>query len=148
MFEKIARRSGIDIRGAHNWTIADNRHAEGIRDAYVLCMTTRSDDEAMAKFGPHCVQIRSPKEVNFRLILATQAERAMQLHLVGLVDYRAREYAGLEPEPGPLGFVKPECYATEQEARFLFVPAEFDQPIHPRLFECGNLRDACVRVQR
>ncbi len=146
-FEEIAQRSGIDTRGARNWTISDNRNSQRIHDAYLLCLTTRCDQEAMAKFGKHCVEIRTPKDLFFRMVLAVSSQISTTVHAAGLVDYRERTYAGMDPEPGQLGFVKPMRYSGESEVRFLVLPEQGVHSLQPKVFEFGDMSGDCVQVR-
>jgi len=145
---EVSRRSGIHIGpGCSNITISNNTRNTSIQDAYVLCTTTEfSPDKLSDTFGRYCVRIKNPaqffKLVTESLKLSISIKKCEQ----GEVIYKERFYTGMEPSPGPIGFVKPpDLYASQKEFRLLWIPANASG-IAPRLLSCPAVSDLCERI--
>jgi hypothetical protein len=156
-FATIAKTLGVGIPdGVSGVIIRNNLMTTRFVDGWVLC-ATYTDDAAMENtFGKYCVRIDKPLRFMQRVSLALrdEAEKSgYQWHsarggMIGLVRYRAREYAGTESDPGPVGFVKPaHPYAGQEEVRMLW-PAEnrVSNELEPIRFECTSIRTLCTRI--
>lgn len=126
---EIAARSGITIGpGCPNVTISNSQRVTRLPDALVLCTTGIFDPDNMAEtFGEWCIEIIDPRSFRLELTKALARAEPVRQAVMGTVQYRPREYTGLEPAPGPIGFVKPpDVYSPQQEFRFLWLLAKDD----------------------
>lgn len=106
---EIARRTGILVgEGNKNISINNCTHTEIINDAYVLCTTINFLPENFEDtFGKYCVKIHNPKKFFITISKNLNSTQNIKNGVMGKVIYRDRHYTGLEPPPGPIGFVKP-----------------------------------------
>ncbi|OPY69566.1 MAG: hypothetical protein A4E62_01794 [Syntrophorhabdus sp. PtaU1.Bin002] len=147
-FVEIARRSGIYIGpGCSNITISNNTMITVLPDAYVLCTTTEfSPDKLGETFGRYCVEITKPGRFFKSVSEALERKVSIREAAVGLVIYKDRHYTGMEPRPGPIGFVKPrDIYAPQKEFRFLWIP-ENTNGLTPFLLSCSEVHHLCKRI--
>ncbi|PML05226.1 hypothetical protein [Vibrio lentus] len=144
-FMAVASRSGIDLRGnCSDIIIKDCTNIQKLRDAYVLCTTREFKPQNLSDtFGNYCVKISNPSEF-FKLVSATLNKQSpIREGGMGLVQYKDRNYTGLQSTPGPIGFVKPEDqYSSQKEFRMLWVPQTSDV-INPFLLECPDVSKLC-----
>lgn len=144
-FVEMASRSGIHIGGGcSNITISDCTSVQKLPDAYVLCTTREYRPQSLSDtFGNYCVKISNPAEF-FKLVSVTlNKQRAIREGGMGLVQYKERNYTGLQSPPGPIGFVKPgDQYSSQKEFRLLWVPQTSDA-IEPFLLECPDVSKFC-----
>lgn len=148
-FVEMAGRAGIGIgAGCFNVSIENARNISRMPDGLVICTTVRFSPEHMTNsYGKYCVEIH-----NVQLFAETVDHELKKLYgqglqgTMGLIEYADREYSGLGPPPGLLGFVKPkDQYADDKEYRFLwscynkklFKPIEIYAP---------RLSEACRRI--
>ncbi|MDQ2734816.1 MAG: hypothetical protein M3Y55_07470 [Pseudomonadota bacterium] len=148
-FVEIARRQGVSLpRESTGTMLFANIHQRTLVEAYVLCMTVRNDESAMSSFGSSCVEIFSPLAAFRRLTRVLHEVVAVRQSVIGLIRYRARSYTGLDPQPGPLGFVKPpDEYEREQEVRFLWTLHGDPAGLQPMMLACPTLSPFCRRVK-
>lgn len=146
--EKLSRM-GIGVtEGASNITITDGLCVTVINDAFVLCTTNEYIPETMCEtFGDYCVEVSKP-HVFFKEV-ADELNKVRKIKNVGygLVQYKEREYFGLDAPPGPIGFVKPkDPYISQKEFRFLWEPLD-NRPIEPFLLDCPRVAKLCRRIK-
>ena len=147
-FVEMASRSGIHVGGGcSNITISGCENVQRLPDAYVMCCTKEFSPEKLSDtFGNYCVRISNPKEFFKRVSVELNKESQIREAGMGLVKYKEREFTGLQPIPGPIGFVKPrDQYAPQKEFRQLWVPKNH-QNIEPFLLTCSNVRELCVLI--
>lgn len=138
----------IDPDSVVDVDIDRNARVQRIPDAWVLCMTERLDSVAPAKFGRYVVEIHEPREF-FRLVWHGIANRGHPIRWSewGRVVYGPHRRRGLQPSPGPPGFVKdPDEYESEQEVRLLwqaFGVNEGDR-LPPLVLEIPEVRNLCA----
>lgn len=120
------RQHGILISG-RGVKISNVRAINRIADAFVVCTTARPDPGALSPtFGRHCVRIDDVQSF-FAAVTYRLAERIrIRPAILGMVHYGERDYSGADPHPhGVIGFTKPrDRFASEQEARLLWIPEE------------------------
>jgi hypothetical protein len=148
-FAIVARRMGFDldpdiaglsIRNCEmEWTLVD---------AWVLCLSER-DGDADALRAPYCVEILRPRRlfaaITDRLFFAAPHGPVRQA-CMGKVIYRRRSYAGVEDDPGPIGFVKPAIpYAKQREVRMLWIPRD-SADLDYQQITCAVARRFCRRI--
>ncbi|WP_188013715.1 hypothetical protein [Photobacterium damselae] len=147
-FVEMASRSGISIgEGCSNITISNCTSVKKLPDAYVLCTTREYRPQSLSgTFGNHCVKISNPAEF-FKLVSATlNKQKSIREGGMGLVQYKERNYTGLQSPPGPIGFVKPgDQYSSQKEFRLLWVPQTSDA-IKPFLLECPEVSKFCSLI--
>ncbi|CAG0957759.1 hypothetical protein GEOBC_00553 [Geobacteraceae bacterium] len=141
--QAVVRKLGLPPIGGGRVSLYANLAERTMPDTHLLCLSYRSDAEAMSKFGKYCIEISQPVEFFRHLSYATQRQRArMSWARIAPVVYRPREYCDDEPEPGMMGFVKPESYKSEEEVRLLWMP--FDEgPIGPGLLKSPEAGALC-----
>ena len=138
--QTIASRLGAKVsENCKDITFKDCIGKTQIKDAFVLCTTKHFDTGRMEEFRDYCVKIKFPSV--FLNLVAQDLYSLFKMRIGGRVApviYREREFKGLEPEPGQIGFVKPpDKYAHQQEVRFLwelegmktYKPFELKSPI-------------------
>lgn len=147
-FVEMAARSGVYIGpGCSGITISSCKNIQRISDAYVLCTTKEFSPQNLSNtFGNYCVKISNPTEF-FKLIsIALHKKRKIREGSMGLVQYKDRDYTGLQPPPGPIGFVKPsDKYSPQKEFRLLWIPEDFES-INPFLLECPEVSELCSQI--
>ena len=147
-FITMASRSGIQIgEGCSNITISDARNIQKLPDAYVLCTTKEFSPEKLSDtFGNYCVKISNPASF-FKLVsISLNKQQEIQEGGMGLVQYKNRNYTGLQNPPGPIGFVKPsDQYASQAEFRLLWIP-KIHQNIKPFLLNCPEISTLCTEI--
>ena len=146
-FETIAERSGVKIGpGCSNFTITNCSRSSLLPDAFVICTTLAFSPEMLSTtFGPYCVEIMDSDEFYKLITIRLDAQFKIRESARGPVIYRARNFQGLEPEPGPLGFVKPpDQYEHQQEFRMLWIPKEPTE-IKPFLLKVPEIITLCRR---
>jgi hypothetical protein len=137
-YENLLRRFGFDPAMYKNAVIANSRERRGVRDAWLLCMSTDRGGEACERLGDYVVEISRPREFF--------AELSLQLHAQGLCDecsfgpvvYGPRTRKGLEPPLAPDAFVKPLSFALELEVRFVWEHSE-SVVMQPQLIKFSGL---------
>lgn len=147
-FVEVARRASIHIGpGCSGIVLSNNTRRSVIRDAYVLCTTSKYSPEMLGEtFGKFCVEINNPSNFFFRVSDSLEKIQAIEAAIHGGVVYRDRFYEGMEPPPGPIGFVKPsDIYAEQKEFRFLWIPKNFNK-ITPFLLKCPEVSNICRRI--
>lgn len=110
-----------------------------IPDALLLCFSERSDLTALGS----CVKIIKPRRFFSRLSEAI-CRAFRDRHPVGIlghVRYRDREFFGADPQPAPIGFIKPVSYAPEAEVRMLW-QVSATEGLDPDIY-CPSIRTLC-----
>ena len=110
-------------------------------------MTERFDPTALSNaFGPFCVEISQPNDF-FELLTRKLVRelRVANLGYFGRAIYVERDYKGLEPHPGPIGFVKPpDKYKEQAEVRMLWETN--DSALSPMLIDVPAVAPYIRRV--
>jgi hypothetical protein len=119
----IAQRIGFPRMAMTNFNVNNSVVYEGIPDAWGLCAAHENTPEVRAAFGEYVIRIRRPVEFFHDLTTALMRVTSLKEGVIGRVIYAERTYELTEPEPGPLGFVKPTSYASQLEVRMLWLPA-------------------------
>jgi hypothetical protein len=121
-------RMGFDVSPGLNLHVWDNIAVDAIDDALVLCFTLEASEHALRRFGPFGVEVTRPRD--FLEILTTLIYHNVQGRqmwaLMGKVRYAERGFTIDEPDPGPVGFVKPPSFAADREYRMLW---RFREPL-------------------
>lgn len=120
-FEFATRRVGLKIVGCTDIQVRESTAVAKLADALVICWTSRLARSLLGDtFGRYCVEIGDSLAV-YRAI-THQLKSAVEVKdgFAGKVQYRARLFLDAEPEPAPLGFVKPAKYADQEEVRMLW----------------------------
>lgn len=148
LFDLIAARSGIGMIGCTNATISEATNTTYLRDAFVICTTAEFDPKKLGPtFGRYCVRISYPNEFFWRVseVALRRHQRIAEAHW-GSVEYRERDYAGVQPEPGLIGFVKPsDKYAAQKEVRFLWWQPGADA-LTPNMLDVPAAAELCKRI--
>jgi hypothetical protein len=147
-FVEMASRSGIHIGGGcSDITISNCASVQRLPDAYVLCTTSEFCPQNLSDtFGNYCVKISNPVEFFKHVSYALNDQKIIREGGMGLVKYQNRVYTGLEPPPGPIGFVKPhDQYSSQKEFRLLWVPQEHTN-IKPFLLKCPGAGEFCSQI--
>jgi len=148
-FVEMASRVGIGIgAGCFNVNIENARNISRIPDGLVICTTVRFSPEHMTNsYGKYCVEIHNARL--FAEIVDCELKRIHGQNLLGemgLITYADREYSGLVPPPGPLGFVKPkDQYADDKEYRFLW-SCYNNKVFTPIKIHAPRLSEVCRRI--
>ena len=145
---EVARRSSIHIGpGCSNITLNNNTKKTVLPDAYILCTTAEYSPENLSNtFGKYCVEITNPKKFFIHISASLKRKATIKEAAAGNVIYKDRHYTGMEPPPGPIGFVKPsDLYATQKEFRFLWIP-ENPTELTPFLLKCPEATHLCKRI--
>jgi hypothetical protein len=143
----MAERSGISIGpDVKEVFFSNNASTTQLLDAWVLCTTERFAPKRMEAFGKYCVRIDQPSR--FCEVVTNHIVKQCPVHSsLGRVRYRERFYEGIDPAPGPLGFVKPpDIYAEEQEFRMLWTPVTARYSLDPLVVRCPEVRALVSRV--
>ena len=145
-FDLVAARSGIVVERSVGTTLSGNSSRRAIQNAWVVCTTERYSPDTMRSFGSRCVRITDPVTF-FRSVTESLAtERRVLEATMGGVRYSQRSYRHLEPDPGPIGFLKPpDRYASQQEVRMLWESDSAEQISHFEL-DCPAARRLCSRM--
>jgi hypothetical protein len=145
---ETARRSGIGLgEGVRNITISNNTHYQRLPDAWVLCATEDYQLEGIKGIGRHCVRINNPVEFFRRLTAALHIACGIREAVLGRIRYSVRAYRSLEPEPGPIGFVKPpDTYAHQKEVRMFWTPRNHQERLEPTLLKAQAIAKLCTRI--
>ena len=144
----IGARAGISIGpGCKNVTLSDNTRHTKLQDAYVVCTTLAFAPEDLSEaFGRYCVRIRSPEAFFAAVTTRLASYCPLAAAHAGPTIYSQRYFRGLEPEPGPVGFVKPpDQYKHQKEYRFLWTIAEQRQ-LCPFSLSVPAVAELCDRV--
>lgn len=147
-FVEVARRSGIYIApSVRNFSISGVTIVHSIPDAYVLCTTKEFNPEILSDtFGGYCVQIFNLPIFFERITTAINKKVCLERGSYADVKYRSRDFTGLNPPPGRLGFVKKiDGYSTQKEFRFLWEPKITDN-LEPFLVTCPSVAELCKRI--
>ena len=147
-FVEMASRSGIHISGVcSNINISGATNVQRLPDAYVMCSTKEFSPEKLSDtFGNYCVKISNPAEFFKRVSVELNKESPIREAGMGLIQYKDREFTGLQAAPGPIGFVKPrDQYAPQKEFRQLWIPQNH-QNIEPFLLKCSNVSELCTLI--
>ncbi|QKJ65627.1 hypothetical protein HQN60_02100 [Deefgea piscis] len=148
-FIEMASRSGISIgEGCSNITISNCNNTQKLSDAYVICTTKSFQPENLSDtFGKYCVKISNPM-IFFRLVsLELNKYKSIREGAIGLIQYKDRHYTGLQPVPGPIGFIKPrDPYSNQNEFRFLWIPRN-NIALHPFSLKCQSITKFCTRIK-
>ena len=147
-FVEMAARSGVHIgEGCSNISISECTNIQRLPDAYVLCTTKEFSPEKLSDtFGQYCVKISNPALFFKRASIALNKHKKIREGGIGLVQYKGREYTGLQNPPGPIGFIKPsDQYSSQNEFRLLWIP-EIHNDIEPFLLECREVSELCSHV--
>ncbi|MBP1086059.1 MULTISPECIES: hypothetical protein [Pseudomonas] len=145
----IAARIGINMPpGAKNITISSGSATMVLRHAYVLCTTIGFESDTLQNtFGKYCVKIDNVHEFFHAISLCLHARVGVLCGMHRAIIYKDRMTVGVEPTPGPVGFVKPpDKYATQREYRFLWSkePADDAQPL---VISCPGAARYVTRVK-
>lgn len=142
----VASRIRVKVApGIRNGTISNSTAIHRLPDAWVLCCTERHQPGGMKGIGQYCVKIEHPRRYFENLTHTFSQYEQIREALFGRVIYAERSYQSLEPEPGPIGFIKPpDLYSEQSEVRMLWVPAS-REVIVPRLVERA-LHELCTRI--
>jgi hypothetical protein len=119
-YESLMRLHGMDPAIYKNTIISSSKGRFGLRDAWLLCMSTDAGSEANRRLGAFTVEISEPRSFF--------SELSMQMHAFGLSDqclfgpifYGSRTRNELDLALAPDPFIKPLSYSHEQEARFVW----------------------------
>jgi hypothetical protein len=109
---EVIRRLGdpVGVPEGGGVILLHNIAQEGIEDALgISCVRTYQPDK-MKDIGSLAVRIRRPKYFFLRLCACINCVEPIAMGRIGYMKYAPREYNDLEPEPGPLGFVKPRGF--------------------------------------
>lgn len=147
LLQFISTRAGIYIGpSCSNITVSNNTRKTRIPDGWLLCATERYAPDRMEGFGKFCVEIQQADEFFRRLTALIGSEYAISEALHGPVLYASREFRFTDPQPGPLGFVKPvDDYEQQQEYRMLWQPKD-SSSIQPREWRCDAIRELVHRI--
>ncbi|WP_395299045.1 hypothetical protein V1574_15595 [Enterobacter kobei] len=145
---EMCSRLGIEIgEGCSNVTISDGQSFYSIKDAFVLCTTKEFNPSKLnSTFGNYCVEISEPSI--FFEVVTEELNKIIPLKSAGMgaVIYDKREFTGLEPIPGPIGFVKPkDIYSEQKEFRFLWETIEHEE-IKPLEVHCPSIARLCKLI--
>lgn len=147
-FVEKAQRSNIGISHGSMFTTINATRTRYIPDAYVLCTSTDFSPENMSEAigNGHCVEIRNPRKFFNIVSRKINSISAIRDAGMGKVKYTDRSYAGLDQQPGPIGFVKPKFpYEKQKEFRFLWIMENMDK-LEPILIDCPEVRKLCKRI--
>ncbi|MEX5602096.1 hypothetical protein [Pseudomonas syringae] len=148
-FVSMAARLGIYIAPHVKQTSLNVKLATAVlRHAYVLCTTIGFEsDDLENTFGNYCVKIEDVEgffnAVTRCLCVQLGSLRAGHRSII----YKERFTTGMQPMPGPIGFVKPpDKYASQCEYRFLWFkdPEEDAQPL---VIHCPEAAKYVTRVK-
>lgn len=140
-----ARRAGIKIgAGVKGVVLSNNIGEQVLKDAYVLCTT---EEPGATHFGAYCVEIQNPSNLLDPLTRAIEAHAAGVRGHFGRVIYTSRRTTEDEPEPGPLGFVKPaDRFGHEKEVRYLWTVQHVEGTLQPIVVDCAEVARYSRRV--
>ena len=144
----MAKRSGISIgKDVKSILFSNNSSSVSIPDAWVFCTTERCATERLRQFGSYGVRINEPIRFCEAVTARISAQHEVTA-MVGRIRYRERFYKATDPEPGPLGFVKPpDKYADEVEFRMLWKPEwKLTSPLEPMTVNCPEIRTLVSRL--
>jgi hypothetical protein len=101
---------------------------------------TEEFKKEMPSIGKHCVKISNPKEF-YRLVTnRLKVKFKVTGSWLGHVCYENPQYSGTDPEPGPIGFVKPpDAYKDQKEVRALWTVYECHHPLKPFSLPCSDI---------
>jgi hypothetical protein len=145
-FTKIVRQVGLQTLPGMNIQMRNVIGLQALPDALVLCTSMRFAPEILSKdFGEYCVRINEPFAF-FKLVSEELAAR-YDLLTFGLdsVIYSERKFANFESPPGRVGFVKPERFREQQEARMLWT-IDTSAPLTPGLIRIPATSTYCERI--
>jgi hypothetical protein len=150
-FRLVAERFGLLQGRLIASSIRHSRMVQQIPDAWVLCASQDFDTALEGNFGKFGVRIDRPRRFFNRVSFALRFEMVNDIIWpeAGLVRYRPRQYMGVQPEPGPLGFVKPDRYAYQREARMLWratPPYSQGEELTPVSVRCPSVARFCSLV--
>ncbi|ENL9638454.1 TPA: hypothetical protein P4F40_004968 [Escherichia coli] len=147
-FVEMCSRLGIGIgEGCSNVSIGQGKSFYSIKDAFVLCTTKEFNPSKLnSTFGNYCVEIACPIIFFEEVTKALNKIIRLKSAKMGAVIYDKREFTGLEPIPGPIGFVKPkDIYSDQKEFRFLWETIEHVE-IKPLEVHCPSIARLCKLV--
>ena len=145
---EVARRSLIHFsEGSRDIALGNNTVIWQHPDAWVLCTTEQFGNVGLERFGRYGVQINSSEEFFKHVSVALHEMHGIRDGTLGRIRYSTREYQSLEPELGPIGFVKPpEPFAPEMEVRMLWSPRDRHERLEPVVIESEAAAKLCVRI--
>lgn len=147
-FVTVASRAGIYIGpNCSNITVSNCSRTTSLPDAFVLCTTLKYEPSTMnGSFGEACVKINKPRRFYERVSRRLARTFPIKQGAFGPIVYANRHYEGLQPLPGPIGFVKPpDLYASQCEFRFLWTVNNSIR-LDPFLLDVPEIASLCSRV--
>ena len=145
-FHKKANQLGMSFGNCSNVTITNCTSTNHLPNGFIICTTSRRDDEKFAKdFGRFCVKINDADK--FFALVNNEIQKEFKL-LGGdhkRVVYREQNYKDDELPPGKIGFVKRQKYTWQEEYRFLWLPHNFNQ-CETLYLDIPALKNLCGRI--
>lgn len=145
--KKIAARCDFIIPTSNNHsrkiTFKNSSSTMQINDAFVLCTAKEYVPGVLSKsFGQYCVKINDPIKFYRLASIALHQQTLIRDGAMGCIQYKSREYSGLDNVPGQLGFIKPYSYHPQKEFRFIWLPLT-GKPIQPMSIYCPEIVNCC-----
>ena len=150
-FRQIAASTGVVIHGApENITVSGSRLTTQILDAFVLCLTMKPPPSGLEdRFGPFCLEVQQPRDFADVLTLEVRKRYPGKPNGICFVQYRSRDFIGLEQRTAPEACIKPaDHFEIEQEVRLVWIleSRTAAENLRPEFFESPHTKHHCKRI--
>lgn len=146
-FHEKASKLSMSFEECSNITITNCTAINHLPDGFVICTTSRRDDDKFSKdFGSFCVKINDVNQ--FFALISKEIEKQFELLSADhkKVIYSVQSYKDNELSPGKIGFVKRPKYQWQEEYRFLWLPKDFNQ-CQTLDLDIPDLKNFCERIR-